>query len=80
MRSPASACGLVGFRATRGLISRSGVCPVSWTQDQLGPIVKSVRDIKRVFPIISGEYDEEDNSTAVSSRLTRMLMIVCEGI
>lgn len=66
VRSPASACGVVGFRATRGLISRSGVCPVSWTQDQVGPIAKSVGDIKLVLDVISGFYDERDNTTAVT--------------
>lgn len=67
VRSPASACNLVGFRATRGLISRDGVCPVSWTQDQVGPMARSVEDVNAVFDVISGFYDENDNSTAVNT-------------
>ena len=38
IRSPSSANSLVGIRPTRGLISRAGVIPVSFTQDAVGPI------------------------------------------
>jgi len=46
-------------------VSRGGVCPVSWTQDQVGPIGRTVEDVMRVFEVISGGYDERDNVTAV---------------
>lgn len=46
-------------------MSRGGVCPVSWTQDQLGPIGRSVEDVMRVFEVMSGGYDERDNITSV---------------
>jgi amidase len=48
-------------------VSRGGVCPVSWTQDQVGPIGRSVEDVMRVLEVISGAYDERDNVTAVYS-------------
>ena len=48
-------------------MSRGGVCPVSWTQDQLGPIGRSVEDVMRVFEVISGEYDERDYITSVGT-------------
>ena len=38
---------------------------MSWTQDQLGPIARTVEDAKTVFEVIAGFYDEEDNVTAV---------------
>ena len=66
MRSPASACGVVGIRGTRGLISRGGVCPVSWSQDAVGPIARTVEDVMAVFEVISGYFDVRDNTTAVS--------------
>ena len=44
VRHPASNCGLVGFKATFGRISRFGVWATSWTTDQAGPITKSVED------------------------------------
>ena len=36
IRSPASAQSLVGIRATRGLVSRDGIIPISFTQDEVG--------------------------------------------
>ena len=44
VRHPASNCGLVGFKATFGRISRFGVWATSWTTDQAGPITKTVED------------------------------------
>ncbi len=44
IRSPASATSLVGLRPTRGLISRDGIVPVSFTQDTIGPMTRDVAD------------------------------------
>jgi amidase len=44
IRSPASANNLVGIRPTRGLVSRGGVIPNSLTQDEVGPIARTVTD------------------------------------
>ncbi|OWR30406.1 amidase [Saccharibacillus sp. O23] len=41
---PAAACSVVGIKPTVGLISRSGVIPLSLTQDTLGPIARTVLD------------------------------------
>lgn len=64
IRSPSSANSLVGFRTTRGLVSRAGVMPVSGTQDVVGPLGRSVADVARVLDVISG-YDPADPATAV---------------
>lgn len=65
IRSPASACSLVGLRPTIGLISRSGIVPYSLTQDTAGPIMRTVEDTAKVLDIIAG-YDEKDPATAWS--------------
>ena len=65
IRSPASACSLVGFRPTVGLVSRSGVVPYALTQDTAGPIMRTVEDAARVLDVISG-WDKEDPMTAWS--------------
>lgn len=65
IRSPASAQSLVGLRPTRGLISRSGIIPASTTQDEGGPITRSVEDAARVLDVIAG-YDPADPITAFS--------------
>jgi Asp-tRNA(Asn)/Glu-tRNA(Gln) amidotransferase A subunit family amidase len=69
IRSPASAQNLVGFRPTRGLVGRSGVVPVSPTQDVVGPIARSVRDAARMLDAIAG-YDAADAATAWSAGRT----------
>ena len=63
VRSPASAQNLVGLRPTRGLVSRSGIIPVSTTQDEAGPITRTVEDTARMLDVMAG-YDPEDPITA----------------
>jgi Asp-tRNA(Asn)/Glu-tRNA(Gln) amidotransferase A subunit family amidase len=63
VRSPASAQNLVGLRPTRGLISRSGIIPVSTTQDEAGPITRTVADAARMLDIMAG-FDPDDPITA----------------
>lgn len=65
VRSPASAQSLVGLRPTRGLISRSGIIPLSTTQDEAGPITRTVEDTARMLDIMAG-YDADDPITAFS--------------
>jgi amidase len=42
--APASMCGLVGLKPTVGLVSRSGIIPISHTQDTAGPMARTVTD------------------------------------
>ena len=63
IRSPSSANSLVGFRTTKGLISRANVMPVSSTQDVVGPIARSVSDIAAMLDVLAG-YDPADPVTA----------------
>ena len=63
VRSPASAQSLVGLRPTRGLISRTGIIPISTTQDEAGPITRTVEDAARMLDVMAG-YDPDDPITA----------------
>ena len=65
IRSPASACSLVGIRPTVGLVSRGGLIPYSFTQDTAGPIARTVTDAVVVLDAIVG-YDPADAATAWS--------------
>src|SRR6195256_5250233 len=65
IRSPASANSLVGIRPTRGLISRDGIVPVSFTQDTIGPMTRNVADTARLLDEMVG-YDPNDPVTALS--------------
>jgi amidase len=66
IRSPASANSLVGIRPTRGLISRAGVIPVSFTQDAVGPLARSVADAAVMLDVMAG-YDPDDPLTALGT-------------
>jgi amidase len=65
IRSPASATSLVGLRPTRGLISRDGIVPVSFTQDTIGPMTRNVADAATLLDAMVG-YDSNDPVTALS--------------
>lgn len=66
LRSPASANSLFSFRPTRGLISRAGVIPISYTQDAVGAIGRSVADIAKSLTVMASVgYDHNDDATAV---------------
>lgn len=60
--SPASACGLVGVKPTVGLVSRSGVIPISHSQDTAGPMARTVRDAALLLGAITG-VDPRDDAT-----------------
>ena len=66
IRSPASACNLVGIRPTRGLVGRSGVIPNSLTQDEIGPITRTVTDAALMLDVMAG-YDPKDPVTALGN-------------
>ena len=63
IRSPSSANNLVGVRPTRGLVSRSGIVPNSQTQDEAGPIARTVTDAALILDVMAG-YDPADPITA----------------
>lgn len=65
IRSPTSACNLVGLRPTVGLVSREGNIPCSLNQDTSGPIMRTVEDTARVLDVIA-KYDKNDPATAWS--------------
>lgn len=59
VRHPSSNCGLVGFKATFGRISRFGVWATSWTTDQAGPMTKTIEDNAIVMGALAA-YDPQD--------------------
>ncbi|RPI04060.1 MAG: amidase [Ignavibacteriae bacterium] len=60
--SPSSINGIVGIKPTVGLISRTGVIPISHTQDTPGPMARTVRDAAILLGALAG-FDEEDKAT-----------------
>jgi amidase len=64
--SPSSLNGLVGIKPTVGLVSRSGIVPISHTQDTAGPMCRTVRDAAVLLSVIAGS-DARDEATAASA-------------
>jgi amidase len=60
--SPASACGLVGIKPTVGLLSRSGIIPISHSQDTPGPMARTVADAAALLGALTG-IDPRDTAT-----------------
>lgn len=60
--SPAGQNSVVGIKPTVGLISRSGVIPVSYSMDTPGPMAKTVRDAALLLGAMTG-VDEHDPAT-----------------
>jgi len=62
LMSPAAANSIVSIKPTVGLISRSGILPISHIQDTAGPMGTCVTDIAYVLSALAG-YDENDPAT-----------------
>jgi amidase len=60
--SPSAAQGIVGLRPTIGLVSRTGILPISATQDTAGPMTRTVADAAAELAAIAGK-DPEDPAT-----------------
>src|ERR1019366_1049167 len=56
---PASINGIVGIKPTVGLVSRSGIIPISASQDTAGPVARSVTDAAILLTVLAG-YDPDD--------------------
>ncbi|MBO0831744.1 MAG: amidase [Actinobacteria bacterium] len=59
IRIPAALCGCVGLKPTYGLVSRSGVHPLSGMRDHVGPLTRSVEDAALMLQAVAG-YDPDD--------------------
>jgi amidase len=57
--SPSSVNGLVGIKPTVGLLSRSGIIPISATQDTAGPMARTVRDAAILLGALTGVDDKD---------------------
>ena len=63
VRNPASMNGLLGIKATYGRVSRSGVIPLSFSLDHVGPLTRTTSDNALALSVISG-WDKNDPASA----------------
>jgi len=66
---PASVNGTVGIKPTVGLLSRSGIIPISSTQDTAGPLARTVKDAAILLGVLTG-IDTGDEKTKESEGKT----------
>ncbi len=59
IREPAGYCGIVGLKPTYGLVSTTGVLPMSWSLDHVGPMTRTAMDAALMLQAIAG-HDPED--------------------
>lgn len=67
--SPSSVNGLVGIKPTVGLWSRSGIIPISFTQDTAGPMARTITDAVMLLSHLTG-IDPDDSATLKSKGKT----------
>ncbi len=60
--SPSNNCGIVGLKPTLGLVSRTGIVPISSAQDTAGPMTRCVADAAALLGAIAG-LDPADPAT-----------------
>lgn len=59
VRIPSACCGTVGLKPTFGLVSKTGVFPLAWSMDHVGPMTRTVEDAALLLEVMSG-YDHTD--------------------
>jgi amidase len=64
---PASINGIVGFKPTLGLVSRSLIIPISHSQDTAGPMTRNIRDAALMLTVMAGS-DPADAATAEADK------------
>ena len=64
---PASVNGIVGFKPSVGLVSRTHIVPISVTQDTAGPMTRTVREAAEIMNAIAGT-DPADHATAEADK------------
>ena len=64
IRIPSACCGITGLKPTYGRVSCSGVIPLSWSLDHVGPMGRSAEDCAILFDTIA-KYDPRDPNSIV---------------
>jgi aspartyl-tRNA(Asn)/glutamyl-tRNA(Gln) amidotransferase subunit A len=65
VRLPSAWCGLTGLKPTSGAIPRTGVVPLSWTAETVGPLCRSARDVELLFGLLRGPDGVDPRATAL---------------
>ncbi|HEY8970825.1 MAG TPA: amidase family protein, partial [Puia sp.] len=75
--SPSSCNGIVGFKPTVGLWSRSGIIPISATQDTAGPMARTVKDAAILLGALAAVDDKDPVTNQSSGRARADYSVYC---
>ncbi len=80
-RIPAAFCGVVGMKATFGLVPYTGVMPIDMTIDYVGPMTKTVADNALLLEVLAGADGFDPNQGGIrTSRYTKALDRGAKGL
>jgi amidase len=66
---PASVNGLAGLKPTVGLVSRSGIIPISVSQDTAGPMARTVSDLALLLTVMAGVDPADPAGAAATGKI-----------
>lgn len=66
VRMPAAWCGVTGHKPTYGLVPRTGVLPLGWTLDHVGPLARTAQDCALLLSVLAGP-DGRDPTVAAGA-------------
>ncbi len=70
---PSAMNGVVGLKPTVGLVSRTGIVPISVSQDTAGPMARSITDLALLLEVLAQAVDDGEDEAASSSRRPRQM-------
>jgi aspartyl-tRNA(Asn)/glutamyl-tRNA(Gln) amidotransferase subunit A len=65
IRIPAAYCGVTGHKQTFGLVPKSGVVPLGFTYDHVGPLARSAEDCALLLDVLVGPADDDPTTVDV---------------
>ena len=67
IRIPASFCGVVGLKPTYGAVDRSGVQPLGFSLDHVGPLTRTVKDASTTYHVIAESRQSRSAPASVAA-------------
>jgi amidase len=76
---PAAINGIVGFKPTVGMVSRTHIVPISHSQDTAGPMAQTVEDAATILTVIAGSDPADPATAEADARKTDFRAALDEG-
>lgn len=73
--SPSMRCGLSALRPTYGRVSRHGGMVLSWSQDRVGPMCRTIEDCAMVFSVLHGADPKDASTLTMPFRFDRKIAL-----